>query len=108
MREFLHVDDLADAVVFLAKHYSDEQHINVGSGDEISIRDLAKVICAITAFEGRLVFDTSRPDGAPRKLADASRLKALGWHRKIELREGIRSVYDGLKLDPGGRLASTG
>ena len=108
LREFLHVDDLADAVVFLAKHYSDEQHINVGSGDEISIRDLAKVICAITAFEGRLVFDTSRPDGAPRKLADASRLKALGWHRKIELREGIRSVYDGLKLDPGGRLASTG
>ena len=108
LREFLHVDDLADAVVFLAKHYSDEQHINVGSGDEISIRDLAKVICAITAFEGRLVFDTSRPDGAPRKLADASRLKALGWHRKIELREGIRSVYDGWKLDLEGRLASTG
>ena len=108
LREFLHVDDLADAVVFLAKHYSDEQHINVGSGDEISIRDLANVICEVTAFEGRLVFDASKPDGTPRKLADASRLKALGWHRKIELREGIRSVYDGLKLDPGGRLASTG
>ena len=108
MREFMHVDDLADAVVFLAKHYSDEQHINVGSGDEISIRDLAKMVCEVAAFEGRLVFDTSKPDGAPRKLADANRLKALGWRRKIELRAGIRSVYDGWKLDLEGRLASAG
>jgi GDP-L-fucose synthase len=106
LREFLHVDDMADAVVFLAKRYSGEQPINIGSGDEISIRDLARMICEVTGFEGRLVFDASKPDGAPRKLADTSRLQALGWRRRIELREGIRWVYDGWKRDPVGPSAS--
>jgi GDP-L-fucose synthase len=81
LREFLHVDDLADAVVFLAKHYSGESHINIGSGEEISIRGLAKLLCEVTGFKGELLFDPSRPDGTPRKLCDVSKLRALGWNK---------------------------
>ncbi len=93
LREFLHVDDLADAAVFLAKNYSGNSHINVGSGQEISIRSLAELICEVTGFKGELIFDQSKPDGTPRKLCDVSKLKALGWDRARGLREGVFQTY---------------
>lgn len=93
LREFLHVDDLADASVFLAKRYSGEMHINIGSGEEVSIRALAELICEIVGFKGKLEFDTSKPDGTPRKLADVSRLNAMGWKSRIGLRDGIERTY---------------
>jgi GDP-L-fucose synthase len=93
MREFLHVDDLADAIVFLMDRYDASEPINCGAGADISIRELAEMIGRITGFEGTLVFDTSKPDGTPRKLMDSSRLAALGWKPKISLEEGIRGVY---------------
>ena len=92
-REFLHVDDLADAVVFLAREYSEDEHINVGSGSEVSIRELAELIARVVGFEGTLVWDASKPDGTPRKLMDSSRLAALGWTAKIGLEEGLRRTY---------------
>jgi GDP-L-fucose synthase len=92
-REFLYVDDCADALVFLSKYYSEEQHINLGSGDEISIIDLARLIAEVVGFEGRIVCDTSRPDGTPRKLMWAGRLAQLGWKPKVSLREGIEQTY---------------
>ncbi len=92
-REFLHVDDLADAAVFLMHHYDDEAIINVGVGKDISIRELAQLIASIVGFEGRIVFDTSKPDGTPRKLLDVSRLFALGWRPRISLEEGLRQTY---------------
>jgi GDP-L-fucose synthase len=94
LREFLHVDDLADALVFLARNYSDESPVNVGSGVEISIRDLAQTVQHVVGFQGRLVFDASKPDGTPRKLADISKLDALGWHHSISLEKGLASTYD--------------
>jgi GDP-L-fucose synthase len=93
LREFMHVDDLADAVVFLAKHYSGESHVNVGSGAEVSIRELATMIGDVVGFEGRLEFDASKPDGTPRKLADVAKLKALGWDRARSLRDGLEQTY---------------
>jgi GDP-L-fucose synthase len=93
LREFLHVDDLADAVVFLARNYSGEEHINVGSGEEISIRGLAELIREIVGFAGEIVFDASKPDGTPRKLADVTKLKALGWSGARGLRQGVKDVY---------------
>ena len=93
LREFLHVDDLADAVVFLARSYSQDEHINVGSGMEVTIRDLAEMVCRVVGFRGRLVWDASKPDGTPRKLMDSSRLAALGWTAKIGLEEGLRRTY---------------
>ena len=92
-REFLHVDDLADAVVFLARNYSQDEHINVGSGMEVNIRDLAEMVCRVVGFDGRLVWDASKPDGTPRKLMDSSRLAALGWTAQIGLEEGLRRTY---------------
>ena len=92
-REFLHVDDLADAVVFLARNYSQDAHINVGSGSEVTIRDLAELVCRVVGFEGALVWDASKPDGTPRKLMDSSRLAALGWTAQIGLEEGLRRTY---------------
>ena len=94
LREFLHVDDLADALVFLAKTYSAEGPINVGSGVEISIRDLARTVQEVVGFRGNLVFDSSRPDGTPRKLADISKLDAMGWRHSIGLEKGLASTYD--------------
>ena len=94
LREFLHVDDLADALVFLAKTYSAEGPINVGSGVEISIRDLAQNVQKVVGFQGKLVFDSSRPDGTPRKLADISKLDAMGWRHSIGLESGLASTYD--------------
>jgi GDP-L-fucose synthase len=92
-REFLHVDDLADACVFLMDRYDDARHINVGTGEDLSIRELAEMVGSIVYPEAALTFDTSKPDGMPRKLLDVSRLHALGWRHRIGLREGIASTY---------------
>ena len=92
-REFLHVDDLADAALFLMKNYDSEEIINVGVGEDVSIRELAELIRDVVGFEGEIVFDTTKPDGTPRKLLDVSRLQALGWKAKIPLREGLASTY---------------
>jgi GDP-L-fucose synthase len=92
-REFLHVDDLASAAVFLMNTYDREQIVNVGVGDDITIADLAQLVRQVVGFEGKLVFDTSKPDGTPRKLLDVSRLHSLGWKARIALNEGIKSTY---------------
>ncbi len=92
-REFLHVDDLAQACVFLMNNYNEELFLNVGTGEDISIKELALMIKDVVGFKGELVFDTSKPDGTPRKLMDVSRLKELGWSPTIGLREGIEKVY---------------
>jgi GDP-L-fucose synthase len=92
-REFLHVDDLADACVHLLQVYSDEMHVNVGCGEDLTIAELADKIRAAVGFEGRLHYDTERPDGTPRKLLDTSRLTALGWRPKIALEEGLAGAY---------------
>ena len=92
-REFLHVDDLADACVYVMRHYDDAEHINVGTGEDLTIRELAEMVRDIVHPEAKLVFDSSKPDGTPRKLLDVSRLHDLGWRHKIELRDGIESSY---------------
>ena len=92
-REFLHVDDLADACVFLLRNWSDEGHVNVGSGSDLSILDLARVICRIVGYDGGIEHDLSHPDGTPRKLMDSRRIAALGWRPRIGLEEGIAGVY---------------
>lgn len=96
-REFLHVDDLADALVLLMERYEESQHINVGAGQDISIRELAELIREIVAPEVDLVFDESKPDGMPRKLLDVERIQALGWRHRIELRDGLESTYAWLR-----------
>lgn len=93
MREFLHVDDLADALLFLMQNYSGESHVNVGVGHDIKIRDLAEMVQRVVGFEGRLVFDESRPDGTPRKLVDTTLINSLGWQAKTELNEGLKATY---------------
>lgn len=93
LREFLHVDDLADAVVFLAQNYSGHSHVNIGSGEEVSIRTLAELVCDTVGFEGRLEFDASKPDGTPRKLADVSLLTSMGWSRARSLEDGLAQTY---------------
>jgi GDP-L-fucose synthase len=92
-REFLHVDDLADACVFLMDRYEDARHINVGTGEDLSIRELAELVGSVVYPPARIVFDPSKPDGMPRKLLDVSRLNALGWRHRIALEDGIRSTY---------------
>jgi GDP-L-fucose synthase len=96
-REFLHVDDLADAAVFLMECYSSPEIVNVGVGEDLTILELAEMIGEITGFRGKLRFDSSKPDGTPRKLLDVSRLTALGWKARIPLREGIRQTYEWYK-----------
>jgi GDP-L-fucose synthase len=93
LREFLHVDDLADAVVFLARTYDGDVPINIGSGEEVSIGDLARLICRTVGFAGELAFDASRPDGTPRKLADTRRLRELGWSGARTLERGLSQTY---------------
>ncbi len=93
-REFLHVDDLAAACLFLLEKYDDLEIINVGWGEDISIRELAELICDIVGFRGELTWDASKPDGTPRKLLDVSKLRALGWRPAITLRDGIVSTYE--------------
>lgn len=94
LREFMHADDCADACVFLLEHYSDALHMNIGYGEDITISDLARLICKIVGFKGELLFDSSKPDGTPKKLMDSSRINALGWKPKIGLEAGIASTYE--------------
>lgn len=94
LREFLHVNDLAEACFYLMQNYNDEQLVNVGSGTEISIKDLAILVKKVVGFEGELRFDSTKPDGTPRKLMDVNKLKQLGWSYKINLEDGVRMVYD--------------
>lgn len=93
LREFMHVDDCADAIVFLTKRYSGEQHVNVGTGEEVSIRRLAELVLEAAGLDAALVFDATKPDGAPRKLMDSSHLLAMGWTPRIALREGIAQTW---------------
>jgi GDP-L-fucose synthase len=93
LREFLYVDDLADALVFLMNTYSDVDFVNVGTGQEVSIKELALTIQAVVGYEGELMFDTTKPDGTPRKLLDVSRLNAAGWQAKTDLKTGIEQTY---------------
>ncbi len=93
LREFLYVDDLADALVFLITNYSDEPHVNVGTGEEVSIRDLATLIAGVVGYGGAFRFDTARPDGSPRRLLDVSRLTAMGWSARTGLRAGLEATY---------------
>jgi GDP-L-fucose synthase len=92
-REFLHVDDLADALVFLAKGYSGAEIVNVGSGQEVSIGALAELVARVVGFEGQIIRDSSKPDGTPRKRLDTSKLESLGWRSSIGLEQGIEEVY---------------
>jgi GDP-L-fucose synthase len=93
-REFLHVDDCADALVFLMKNYSGYDPVNVGSGEDVTIREVAEMISSLAGLTGALRFDKSKPDGAPRKLMSAERLRALGWRPRIPLEEGLKTVFD--------------
>lgn len=93
LREFMHVDDLADAVVFLMQRYDGEEHVNVGTGQEVSIRELAEQIARTVGVESRLRFETDKPDGMPRKLLDTAKLRGLGWRPRIRLDEGLRGTY---------------
>jgi GDP-L-fucose synthase len=92
-REFLHADDLADACVFLLKNYDSPELINIGSGTDVTIRELAETVCEVLGYDGTLAFDPTKPDGTPRKLMDSSRLFSLGWKPKISLREGIAHAH---------------
>ena len=93
-REFLHVDDLADACVFLMHHYDGSEIVNIGTGQDVTIKELAVMVKEIVGFGGEVVWDSSKPDGTPRKLLDVSRLHSLGWHAKTGLREGVGKTYD--------------
>lgn len=92
-REFLHVDDCADACVFLMQNYSDAEHVNVGSGEDVTILELTRLVCDVVGFEGEITHDLSRPDGTPRKLMSGDKIRALGWAPRIGLREGIEDAY---------------
>jgi GDP-L-fucose synthase len=99
LREFMHCDDLASACLFLMEHYSSEEPVNIGTGTEISIRDLAEKIAEATGFQGKLVFNPEYPDGTPRKVMDSTRLMEMGWRAKVELDLGIRETLGGLSSD---------
>lgn len=94
LREFLFVDDLADALVFLMNEYSGEEHVNVGTGTDVSIKELAQLISKVIGYNGKLVFDTSKPDGTPKKLLNVSKINSLGWKAATELEDGIRKTYE--------------
>lgn len=93
-REFLHVDDLADAVVWLLENYDQKQFLNIGTGEDISIKELATMVKDLVGYEGELVFDSTKPDGMPKKLLDVSKLHEAGWHHKINFEEGLKRTYD--------------
>jgi GDP-L-fucose synthase len=93
LREFLHADDCADALVHIMKFYSEDEHINVGSGHDIAIADLARLVCRIVGFQGKIVYDLSKPDGTSRKLMSGAKLQSLNWVPRINLEEGIRDTY---------------
>jgi GDP-L-fucose synthase len=92
-REFLAVDDLADACVFVMKHYSADGFLNIGTGEDIAIADFARLVADVVGYRGKIVFDPARPDGAPRKLLDVSKLAALGWRARTPLRQGLAAAY---------------
>ena len=94
LREFMYVDDMADASFFLMMQYDEKLFINVGTGQEVTIKELASIVKEVTGFEGQIKFDTTKPDGTPRKLMDSSRLHAMGWKHKISLKEGLKKAYD--------------
>jgi GDP-L-fucose synthase len=100
-REFLAADDLADACVFVMKHYSDDGFLTIGTGEDVTIADFARLVAEVVGYGGKVDFDTSRPDGAPRKLLDVSKLAALGWRARTPLREGLAAAY----ADFAGRMA---
>ncbi len=93
LREFLHVDDCADACVHLVTDYSDMEHVNVGSGEDLSIQELARLVCRVAGYGGEIVHDLSKPDGAPRKLMSVEKIISLGWKPRIALKDGVESVY---------------
>jgi len=93
LREFLYVDDMADACVFLMENYDGEEHVNIGTGEEVSIGEVAELVKEVVGFEGELVFDAGKPDGTPRKLTDVGKLHGLGWKHEVELRDGIERAY---------------
>lgn len=97
LREFLYVDDMADACVFLLENYSGEQHVNIGTGKEITIKELAELIKATVGFEGEIVWNKDMPDGTPRKLTDVTKLHGLGWTHRVELEEGVKLAYNWFK-----------
>ena len=110
-REFMHVDDCADALVFLMKTYSNPRIINVGTGEEVSIGELARRICNVVGYSGQLAFDTTKPDGMPRKLLNSSRIRELGWRGRIELDDGLQQTYQWVlnnQLVRGGELTPLG
>lgn len=94
LREFMHVDDMADACVYLMERYEGQEHVNVGTGEELSIRDLALLIQKIVGYQGELTFDPTKPDGTPRKLLDVTKLHQLGWNHSIDLEKGVRETYN--------------
>ena len=93
MREFLHVDDCAAAIVFLLENYSDMEHVNIGTGEDVTITELAETIKTVVGFDGALRFDASKPDGTPQKLLDVTKIRSLGWHHEIGLQEGLAKAY---------------
>jgi GDP-L-fucose synthase len=107
LREFMHVDDCADALIHLLKHYSGDGHLNVGTGEEVSIRELAGIVAETVGFTGEIVLDRTKPDGTPRKLMDSSKLRALGWEPGIDLRSGIATTYRWYKDSPPAILSRT-
>ena len=94
LREFIYVDDMADACIFLMENYDGEQHVNIGTGEEVSIRQLAETVKEVVGFEGELIFNTNMPDGTPRKLTTVDKLHALGWKHKVSLKDGLQLAYD--------------
>jgi len=104
MREFLHADDLAEACLFLMENYNESELVNIGTGEDVTIKNLADLVKQIIGFQGEIVWDTAKPDGTPRKLMDVSKLHGLGWHHKIALEDGIKLAYqDFLKLTEAGK-----
>jgi GDP-L-fucose synthase len=107
LREFLHVDDCARASLFLMRAYEANQHVNIGSGEEISIADLAKLIANVAGYKGQFDFDSNQPDGTPRKLMDSSKLTAMGWKPLISLEDGVAQVID-IVSSPNHKLRAVG
>jgi len=97
LREFLYVDDMADACVFLLENYDGEQHVNIGTGVEVSIKELAETVQKTVGYEGEIIWNKDMPDGTPRKLTDVTRLHGLGWRHKVDLKEGVQLAYEWFK-----------
>ena len=97
LREFLYVDDMADACVYLLENYSGEEHVNIGTGKEVTIRELAETVQHVVGYEGEILWNQEMPDGTPRKLTDVTKLQGLGWHHKVELEEGVQLAYEWFK-----------